>query len=284
MNSVDIGILIVFAISCLAGFIRGFTREILGLFTWFGSALATYIAVPLMSGLARSHIANPMIADAITAIILFIVFLIIFSLISGAISNSVKRSTLGSIDRALGVSFGIVRAVVVVCGIEIILSTFTLRPHQSEMIQYARFTPMIRRAADNLIFWLPQNVRDFIATQQSESLAKMHNDAPILTPHSESVEKAISDVAQNMVTNHIVNNQVESIEKLLNKNQNTNQPAPQKQLNTIVAQSEKPKEDPEKTAESLANLTPQAMDVKGNDGDYNKRQRRDLDRLVQINQ
>lgn len=280
MNSVDIGILIVFGISCLAGFMRGFTREILGLFTWFGSALATYIAVPLMGGLARGHIANPMIADAVTAIVLFIIFLIIFSLISGAVSNSVKRSNLGSIDRALGVSFGIARAIVVVCGIEIILSTFTLRPHQSEMIQHARFTPMIRRAADNLIFWLPQSVRDFIATQQSESMAKTHHDAPILTPHSESVEKIISNAAQNMVTDHIVNNQVESIEKLLNPNQ----PAPQQQPNTVVAQPLKPKEDPEKTAESLANLTPQAMDVKGNDGDYNKRQRRDLDRLVQINQ
>ncbi len=68
MNSVDIGILVIFGISCLAGFMRGFTREILGVFTWVGSAVATYIAVPLLGGIAKGYIANPMIADAVTAV------------------------------------------------------------------------------------------------------------------------------------------------------------------------------------------------------------------------
>lgn len=281
MNSVDIAILIVFGISCLAGFMRGFTREILGLFTWFGSALATYMAVPLMGGIARGHIANPMIADAATAVVLFIVFLIIFSLISGAVSNSVKRSNLGSIDRALGVSFGIVRAVVVVCSIEILFSTFTLRANQSDTIQMARFTPMIRRAADNLIIWLPQNVREFIDTQQLESMSKTQPNAPALNPNTNSLENILTNAAQNIVTDSVVNNQSQAVQKLLNPTQPT-PTAPQPQQNAVVATP--PPEDTEKTAESLANLTPQAMDVKGNDGDYNKRQRRDLDRLVQINQ
>ena len=283
MNSMDIAILIVFGISCLAGFMRGFTREVLGLFTWLGSTLATYMAVPLMGGIARGHIANPMIADAVTAVVLFIIFLIIFSLISGAVSNTVKRSNLGSIDRALGVSFGIVRAVVIVCSIEILFSTFTLRPNQSETIQMARFTPMIRRAADNLIVWLPQNVREFIATQQSESMSKTQPNAPILNPNNDSLENILSNAAQNIVTDNVVNSQSQAVQKFLNPSQ-PNQQVPTPQPNAVVVTSPKQPEDTEKTAESLANLTPQAMDVKGNDGDYNKRQRRDLDRLVQINQ
>jgi membrane protein required for colicin V production len=284
MNSVDIAILIVFGISCLAGFMRGFTREILGLFTWFGSTLATYMAVPLMGGIARGHIANPMIADAVTAVVLFIIFLIIFSLISGAVSNSVKRSNLGSIDRALGVSFGIVRAVVIVCSIEILFSTFTLRPNQSSTIQMARFTPMIRRAADNLIIWLPQNVREFIATQQSESMSKTQPNVPTLNPKADSLENILANAAQNIVTDSIINNQSQAVQNFLSPNQPTPSHQSQTQPNTVVLMPPKTSEDTEKTAESLANLTPQAMDVKGNDGDYNKRQRRDLDRLVQINQ
>lgn len=281
MNSVDIGILIIFGISCLAGFMRGFTREVLGLFTWVGSSFATYIAVPLLGGVARGHISNPMIADAVTAVVLFILFLIIFSIISGALANSVKRSSLGSVDRSLGVSFGIVRSIVIICSAEIILSTFTLRQNQAEVIQNARFTPMIRRGSDNLIHWLPQNAREFIATQQSEAMAK-------IAPHQhqeKSIEDTVTNAIQGVVAETIVKNQPEHLQKLLQPAQGQSAQGQHRMAtnpqNSIAA---KPEEDTEKTAESLAKLTPQAMDVKGKDGDYNTRQRRDLDRLVQINQ
>ena len=281
MNSVDIGILIIFGISCLAGFMRGFTREVLGLFTWAGSAFATYIAVPLLGGITRTYIANPMIADAITAVILFILFLIIFSIISGALANSVKRSSLGSIDRSLGVSFGIVRSIIIVCAAEIILSTFTLRQNQADTIQTARFTPMIRRGSENLIQWVPQNVREFIATQQSEAMAKT-------TPHhnmEKSVEEVLSNAMQGVAAEAIVKQQPEALQKILQQVQG---PPSQRQQHVPAqhhnAPHKKTEEDTEKTAESLAKLTPQTMDTKGKDGDYNTRQRRDLDRLVQINQ
>lgn len=281
MNSVDIGILIIFGISCLAGFMRGFTREILGLFTWAGSVFATYIAVPLLGGVAKSYIANPMIADAVTSVVLFILFLIIFSIISGALANSVKRSSLGSVDRSLGVSFGIVRSIILICSAEIILSTFTLRQNQAEVIQNARFTPMIRRGSDNLIQWVPQNVQEFISAQQSEAMAKM---TP-LNQASKPIEDIVTTAIQGVVTETIVKNQPEHLQKLLQPSQGH---PPQVQhhsaANSQNGTAAKTAEDTEKTAESLAKLTPQTMDVKGKDGDYNTRQRRDLDRLVQINQ
>lgn len=283
MNSVDIGILIILGISCLAGFMRGFTREVLGLFTWAGSAFATYVAVPLVGGVTRGHIANPMMADAITAVVLFILFLIIFSIISGAVANSVKRSSLGSIDRSLGVSFGIARCVVIICSAEIILSTFTLRQNQADTIQNARFTPMVRRGSDNLVQWVPQNVRDFIATQQSEAFAKT-------VPHSngeKTVENVISDAIQGVAVESatsIAKNPTGTLQKLLQPAQGKSSQGHGAAVSSLPMTPHKQEEDTEKTAESLARLTPQTMETKGKDGDYNTRQRRDLDRLVQINQ
>lgn len=284
MNTVDIGVLIVFGISCIAGFMRGFTRETLGLFTWVGSASTTYFVLPLMGGIAREHINNPMIADAVSSIILFIIFLIIFSLISGAISNSVKQSRLGSIDRALGVVFGITRAVVMICCVEIILSTFTLRSQQSETIQQARFTPMIRRGADNLAFWLPHNIREFVAMQQSESLARLPAATPSSPAAPQSMENIIMDAVQDAVAENLAKNQPEHIKDLLNSRATGVQKKSQDLPTAVVVPAPKALEDTQKTAESLANLTPQAMELKGKDGDYDKRQRRALDRLVQINQ
>lgn len=283
MNAIDIGILIIFGISCLAGLLRGFTRETLSLFTWAGSAFATYITVPLCSGITRGYIANPMIADAVTAAILFIIFLILFSLISGAIADSVRKSSLGGIDRGLGVMFGIIRAVIMICSIEILFSTFTLRPHQSATIQQARFTPMIRRGADSLTTWLPHSAQTFILTQQAEAHAKAGTaSAGSSTPPSPSpltVDSILNEAVQSVVGE--------------GKNGPVSPSAPFKKIIVPAPKTEPaappppslPKaEDPEKTAENLAQLTPQTMTTKNQDGDYNKRQQRELDRLIQINQ
>lgn len=284
MNSIDIGILVIMSISCLMGFWRGFTREILGLFTWLGSVVATYIAIPIFGGIARSYISNPMLADTATAVVLFIIFLIIFSIISGALSNSVKSSSLGGIDHALGFSFGIVRGVIVICGLEIIISTFTIRQNQSETIQNARFTTMVRHGADSLTHCLPQSIQQFIISQQTESIAKSaHQPAP---SQQETLNNIVAGALKDTVTKKLKT--PEEIKKLILSPQ---QPSHGQQhraaQNTPPATVTSPRiqeEDREKTAESLAKLTPQATVKEGADGNYDKRQRRDLDRLVQINQ
>lgn len=279
MNIIDIGILIIFGISCLAGLMRGFTREILGVFTWAGSIAATYIALPLVGGFARGHIANPVIADTITAIVLFIVFLILFSIVSSALANSVQRSSLGSVDRALGFFFGIIRSVVIVCAIEIILSTFTLRPNQPEAIQNARFTPLVHRGADSLIAWLPQELRTFIAKQQADSGAKNSQSAS-QNPRIKSIEGIIANDLNHIVAERIMEGQPKQFKNFLQSGSASEKTMPP----SHKATSPDTEEDRDKIAESLAKLTPQAMELKTRDGDYNKRQRRELDRLIQINQ
>lgn len=260
MNSIDLAILAIMGISCIFGFIRGFTREILGLFTWAGAAAATYFTVPMAGAVARANIANPMIADGVTSFVLFIAFLIIFSIVSGVISNSVRESNLGGVDRSLGFAFGILRAALLICLAEIAMSTIVARSNQAAVIEQARFTPMIRRCADSLIVYMPDKIQEFILVQ---------------------ADKAVTSAVQNQLKQS--GEQIQDALKQLpiTPQPNATSPATPSGTEELSNNSE---EDIQRTAESLALLKPKAQESKTKDGDYDKHQKRDLDRLIQTNQ
>lgn len=274
MNSVDIAILAIMGISCLTGIMRGFTREILGLFTWIGSAFAAYLTHPLATEYARQHISNPMIADGLSAVVLFIVFLILFSIITYNISSSIKGSFVSSIDRGLGLAFGVIRGSVIICSAEIAFSLFFPREIQSESIKSARFVPMTQRGADELLLMLPANWRNML-DQQSKNLQNATKTAvpaaQLLTPIIASPAPTDTTPAQQGAQDTQPNPQNETL-------------AQQPSLGSTPLPKTSPRQvtplDRDKAADSLSDLKPMAADIKGKEGTYDTRQQRELDRLI----
>lgn len=263
MNSIDLAILGIMALSCLMGLIRGVTKEVLSLFTWAGSAFSAYSLYPSAAGIAREHITNPMIADGLTAIVLFIIFLVIFGIITVTISNTVKDSMMGGLDRALGLAFGIFRGVFVICVIEIIVSLFIVRDKQSETIQHARFITMVRNGSDEIVGMLPLTVRDMVLvqTQKIQGIAPLTGSANdlIIIPSKTNLPATLqtpTDTLQSLI--------------------------PQKPQNQTVLTPATP-QDPEKATEDLSSLKPQATQLKS-EGVYDNRQQRELDRLIETSE
>ncbi len=257
MNSIDLAVLGIMALSCLIGIIRGVTKEVLSVFTWIGAGYAAYTFYPMASHMARGHIANPMIADGITGAVLFILFLIVFGIITVAISNAVKDSMVGGLDRSLGLAFGIFRGVFIICVVEIGFSLFVPREKQSDQIQNARFISMVRNGSDEIVSMLPLSARDMILTQTQ----KIQGIAPL----SGSIQDLVV-VPQPKPQN----------------------PAHQELMNGIaptrpqtVMQPAMPL-DPQKAAEGLSMLKPQAQQSKA-DG-YDNRQQRELDRMIETSE
>ena len=109
MNWVDIVMLGILALSALAGFLRGFAREMLGLVAWvLAMALATRFYGVILPFAGR-WIEDGLIADVVCFVVVFVVILIAFSLLASLLSRGVRLSLLGGIDRILGVGFGMVR-------------------------------------------------------------------------------------------------------------------------------------------------------------------------------
>lgn len=252
MNGIDIGLIIIFGISTLLGVIRGLTKEALGLISWIGAGVAAYVLLPFARSIAQQHIQNTMMADAIAGFVMFILFLIIFSLISHVISSYVKDSALGGVDRALGFGFGIGRAIVIACGLELALSSFMPRGQYPDMMKQARFMPMVQHGSEKLLSIVPKNVQDFVMNQQ---LKFVHDHA------KKDLENQIQDAIEDKIK--------EKVDEIAGNNDEDNTP------DTI-----KPAEklDPQKTTESLAKLS---IQHKNNDKSYDKEQRGDLNRLIE---
>lgn len=298
MTGIDFAILGVLLSSILMGLWRGFTRELLGLFTWAGSAAATYFTLPLARGIARSHIANPQIADTLTVVVLFIVFLIIFSITSNIIASAIRNSTLGGIDRSLGLGFGILRGVILICIGEVILTAVTPRPSQGPSIQNARFIHFARRGGDTLMAIIPDNWREQLNTLALKPVDTQPKASPVGPDLSDQAQNILNllDQQKNAPSSNHSSQQPGSPPSAPNAANPPHQGSAPSALGGVIVPHISPQataagvptarsvpipvEDPQKTAESLANLRPQAIDTKKEDADYDVRQRRDMDRLI----
>jgi len=154
---VDLTILFIIGMSIFVGILRGATREILGIAGWIGAFATVFYGLPLFRPLGRQYIHNHMIADVIVAGLLFILSLAVFILISRTISSGVKGSLLSGLDRSLGLIFGFIRGVLIVCLIYLAIGFF-YPPHAlPQAIQHARFTPWVTQGTLELKRLIPKD-------------------------------------------------------------------------------------------------------------------------------
>ncbi|MBS0271725.1 MAG: CvpA family protein [Proteobacteria bacterium] len=155
-NMIDLAIIAVIGLSVLIGVLRGATREILGIAGWIGAFVVVFYGLPLFRPLGRQYIQNLMIADAVVAGILFLLSLGVFILISRLISSSVKGSIFGGLDRSLGLVFGFVRGVLVICIIYLVMNSFYPADEVPPSVKTARLIPLIAQGALELKRFIPK--------------------------------------------------------------------------------------------------------------------------------
>lgn len=189
MNGLDVAILVVFFGSTIIGLVRGFTKELLSLFSWGGAISLTYVLLPIGRGFVSPYIANPMMADLVAGICIFVVLLILLSIIASIIAGHIHESSFRGVDRSLGFAFGILRGVAVICAAELGFSVFFPRQLQPPVVQSARFIPMVRKGGNTLLQFLPTSVRQMIIEQAIRVEAQLKNN----------LSQGIKQMPQNMV-------------------------------------------------------------------------------------
>lgn len=192
-NVVDLSIIVLLALSILIGILRGATREILGIAGWVGAIATVFYGLPLFRPLGRHYIHNPMVADGVVAVILFILSLAVFIVISRTLSVRVKGSLLGGLDRSLGLVFGFLRGILVVCLVYLVLGFLYPPSQMPEPIKQARFTPWFMEGAQELTRFIP---KDYLP-RKDRSLATIHPlDAQDLIEHSlPSLEETVKNLS-----------------------------------------------------------------------------------------
>jgi len=154
----DIIVVTIIVLSALFGFLRGFLREVLSIGSWIVAGLATWFGLPYARPFARQYISHELIADVATGIGIFLVVLVVASIISHMITRSVRESSLGALDRSLGILFGVARGAVIVSVALLIVDNFYAPDNRPQWLKDARTLPVVQVGADFMRQFVPASV------------------------------------------------------------------------------------------------------------------------------
>ncbi len=109
----DLGLLAVVLVSALLATVRGFTREVMAIFSWGAAAAAAVYFYPLLvpklaDPASPVFIAKEALRPYAAGAAIFFIALIIVSFITIRISDAILNSKIGALDRSLGFLFGAV--------------------------------------------------------------------------------------------------------------------------------------------------------------------------------
>ena len=212
INITDLGILLIIGLSVLVGILRGATREILGIGGWIGAFATVFYGFPFLRPLGHRYIHNPMISDAVVGGLLFIVSLAVFIVISRNISSRVKGSLLSGLDRSLGLVFGFLRGLFVVCLIYLVMGLFYLPQPLPDSVRQAHFIPWVAQGADALKGIIPPTYLPPALSSLKEGTQDIKN----LTKESHE------DIVKNLSTLNPIS-KIKNLEKLIEKNDSSTQ-------------------------------------------------------------
>lgn len=159
INPVDLTVLILIGLSCAIGFMRGLTRETLGLMGWLGAIIGTLYDFSTSQLFFGSYIQHPLLRDLVAGLVLFLIILITLTLLSNALSKMVKSSSLGGVDRSLGLLFGVIRGAIIVCIIYLGALIYWHQKSLPSIVSTARAHGYLSSGARTLHQWLPHRFR-----------------------------------------------------------------------------------------------------------------------------
>ncbi|MDR2074761.1 MAG: CvpA family protein [Holosporales bacterium] len=213
--SVDTFILIAIFISVLFGFFRGVTKEILSLISWVGSVALTILAFPYAKNIARANIEHGLIADFVSACVLFVLFLTLLSILNYICSNFIKQSVLSGVDRFLGGVFGILRGIIIVAIIDMMVGQWLISDKTPDWINDSKFRPHIIKIANLVILMLPESIQKSLVSHMSsinkENLLKFIVD-DISTQTDLGISEIKDEIAKVEATPSTNNNSDSQIE------------------------------------------------------------------------
>jgi len=156
VNSFDLAVLGVIALSSIFAFARGFVREALSIVAWVGAALITLYGFTHVYGFVVRFVTTPLLADLVAGAGLFVVSLIVLTILTGYLARFVQSSALSPIDRTLGLIFGVARGVFLVSLAYLVLDISLPQNDRPGWIKQAKSEPFLAQGAELLRGALPE--------------------------------------------------------------------------------------------------------------------------------
>ena len=159
VNSADLMVIAVVLISGVLAFVRGLVHEILALGAWFGAGIATYLGIDHAIPLARSLTEVQPVADVGAGAALFLVVLVALSILTRILVKRIRKSSLGALDRSLGLLFGMARGALILAVTWLAAAWAYQEEPIPDWVAEARSLPLVQEGARALYDALPEGFR-----------------------------------------------------------------------------------------------------------------------------
>jgi membrane protein required for colicin V production len=199
----DLGLVAVVLISALLATVRGFTREVMAIFSWGAAAAAAVYFYPLLlpklaDPSSPVFISKEAIRPYAAGAAIFFIALIVVSFITIRISDAILDSKIGPLDRSLGFLFGAVRGLLL-CAIAFIFFNWlapdavnppagTQTAARDKWLANSRSLPLLKTTSEQLLALLPDDPDGLLAKFKKPKLPAANEEAP--PPESDSEPKA----------------------------------------------------------------------------------------------
>lgn len=195
----DIVVIILLLSSGLYSLVRGFTKEALSIGAWVGAVFATLYGFELVLPIVTHFINIPIVAEIVTGTLIFVVVLWLISMLINLFCSQIRESSLVSVDRFMGLIFGIVRGAILACIAWVFLFVFLI-PEDSgwpKDVQRAKSRPLLIQSSAILIRLIPDRFQNGVmqdAIRASENAKKAYDSTrtyqQLLTPFSNQIDNS----------------------------------------------------------------------------------------------
>ena len=148
MNWTDYAIIVLLALSCMMGLVRGLLREVISLLAWIAAVWLAWAYAgtlePHLGGALRDEAVRPWAARTI----IFIGVVLIGAGIGAVVTHFVRLSIFSSLDRLLGLVFGLLRGAVLL-GV-LAMTCHALRLHEEPWYRESTLVPYAEQAGNVL--------------------------------------------------------------------------------------------------------------------------------------
>jgi len=121
MTGYDLFAIVVIVFSAMAGWVRGGARELITFLSFVLAALVALIALPVTGPIGRSIFDPDWVGTVLAAVVSFFAVYFAVRLVGTLVGKSLRNSALSGFDRAFGIAFGSIRAVILLGVIHLIV-------------------------------------------------------------------------------------------------------------------------------------------------------------------
>lgn len=168
MDPADILVFLIIGLSGLFAFFKGAVREVLSIVSWIGAGYITFVARPVIDPLVSEYISSPLLSAAITILSVFIIALLILSQIARMVSSRIEDGSGGTLNRTLGLLFGLARGLIIV---GIIYSAIVIySPDETpEFLANAKTLPVMEASSAVMLALIPDSAKEKAAKSVDDS-------------------------------------------------------------------------------------------------------------------